>query len=59
MSPRHFSNQMFSPYFQSSHYKNESPELRIQKSIEKKLLWIARIPIVVFMSIFRFPPRNK
>jgi len=42
MSPRHFSKQMFSPYFQSDHYKNESNELRMQNKFEaflKKLLF--------------------
>jgi len=35
MSPRHFSKQMYNPYFQTDHYKNESNELRIQSKIEK------------------------
>jgi len=36
MSPRrYFSDQMFSPYFQSEHYKNESGELKMQNKIEK------------------------
>jgi len=34
MSPRHFSKQMFSPYFQSDHYKNESNEIKMQNKIE-------------------------
>ena len=38
MTPRrHFSDQMFSPYFQSDHYKNESAELRMQNKFEKFL----------------------
>ncbi len=59
MSPRHFSNVMFSPYFQSEHYKNESEELKIQNSLEKKLLWFVTMPIRVLRSLFKFPPRNK
>ena len=59
MSPRHFSNQMFNPYFQSDHYKNESPELKIQRSVEKKVVWFVTIPIRVLRSLFKFPPRNK
>lgn len=47
MTPRrYFSDQMFNPYFQSEHYKNESPELRMQNSIKKffkKLLFINTI----------------
>lgn len=41
MSPRHFSKTMFSPYFQSDHYKNESNELKMQNKIEGflKKLW--------------------
>jgi hypothetical protein len=41
MSPKHFSKQMFSPYFQSEHYKNESAEIRMQNKIEGflKKLW--------------------
>lgn len=34
MSPRHFSKQMHSPYFQSEHYKNESQEHKTQLKIE-------------------------
>lgn len=37
MTPRYISKQMHSPYFQSEHYKNESPEIKIQNSIEKFL----------------------
>lgn len=37
MTPRHVSNQMFSPYFQSEHYKNESNEIRMQNKVEKFL----------------------
>jgi hypothetical protein len=47
MSPRHFSKQMFSPYFQSEHYKNESNEFKIQNKIEgflKKLLFWKKLP---------------
>jgi hypothetical protein len=33
MSPRHFSKSMFSPYFQTEHYKNESVEHKVQESI--------------------------
>jgi hypothetical protein len=43
MSPRHVSKQMFSPYFQSEHYKKESPEHiqqeKIEKFIQKLLFW--------------------
>jgi hypothetical protein len=59
MSPKHFSKQMFSPYFQSDHYKNESPEMRMQKDIEKKLLWFVTMPIRVLRTLFKFPPRRK
>ena len=59
MTPKHFSKQMFSPYFQSEHYKNESPEMRMQRAIENKLLWFVTIPIRVLRSLFKFPPRNK
>lgn len=47
MSPRHFSKTMFSPYFQSEHYKNESNEIRMQNKIEsflKKLLFWKKLP---------------
>jgi hypothetical protein len=47
MSPRHFSKAMFSPYFQSEHYKNESNELRMQNKLEaflKKLLFWKKLP---------------
>ena len=38
MTPRrHFSDQMFNPYFQSDHYKNESPEIKMQNKIENIL----------------------
>lgn len=37
MSPRHFTKAMFSPYFQTEHYKNESTEMVTQRAIEKKL----------------------
>lgn len=37
MSPRHFSKTMFSPYFQSEHYKNESKEIAIQRKLEKTI----------------------
>jgi hypothetical protein len=33
MSPRHFSKNMFSPYFQSDHYIEESTEHKVQASI--------------------------
>jgi hypothetical protein len=59
MSPRHFSKQMFSPYFQSEHYKNESLEMIMQRKIENKLKWFVTIPIRVLRSLFKFPPRNK
>ena len=60
MSPRHFSNVMFSPYFQSEHYKNESPEGRIQRDIENKVLWFVTIPIRVLRSLFKSRrPRQK
>ena len=59
MSPRHFSKTMFNPYFQSEHYKNESPELKIQRTLESKLKWFVTIPIRVLRSLFKFPPRNK
>jgi hypothetical protein len=41
MTPRHVSKQMFSPYFQSEHYKKESAEIEIQDKIEGflKKLW--------------------
>jgi hypothetical protein len=56
MSPRHFSNVMFSPYFQSEHYKNESPELKIQNRVERFLT----IPIRVLRSLFKSRrPRQK
>jgi hypothetical protein len=46
MAPRrHFSDQMFNPYFQSDHYKNESHEIKLQNKIEnffKKILIIKR-----------------
>ena len=48
MTPRrYFSDQMFSPYFQSEHYKNESNEFKIQNKIEgflKKLLFWKKLP---------------
>lgn len=51
---------MFSPYFQSDHYKNESPEMMMQRSIEKKLLWFVTIPIRVLRSLFKSRrPRQK
>ena len=60
MSPKHFSKQMFSPYFQSDHYKNESPEMIMQRSIEKKLLWFVTIPIRVLRSLLKSRrPRQK
>jgi hypothetical protein len=59
MSPHHFSKEMFSPYFQSDHYKNESEEMRIQRDLENKLLWFVTMPIRVLRSLFKFPPRNK
>lgn len=35
MAPRrHFSDQMFNPYFQTDHYKNESAEIKFQEKIE-------------------------
>jgi len=44
MTPRrYFSDKMFSPYFQSDHYKNESHEIKLQKKFEdffKKILLI-------------------
>ena len=43
MSPRHFSKQMFSPYFQSEHYKNESNEFRMQDKIEGFIKKLCRL----------------
>jgi hypothetical protein len=60
MTPKHFSKTMFSPYFQSEHYKNESPEMIIQRKIEKKLKWFVTIPIRVLRSLFKSRrPRQK
>ena len=53
--PHEFSKTMFSPYFQSEHYKNESAELKIQHRVER----FVNIPIKVLRSLFKFPPRNK
>ena len=35
--PRHFSKMMFSPYFQSSHYQNESASAKIERKIEYRV----------------------
>lgn len=35
--PRHFSKMMFSPYFQSNNYQNESESARIERKIEYKI----------------------
>lgn len=43
MSPRHVSKQMFSPYFQSEHYKKESAEHKQQEKIERLLNKIWRL----------------
>jgi hypothetical protein len=44
MTPkRYFSNQMFSPYFQSDHYQNESPQSKLEKKIENGLKKIWRL----------------
>ena len=60
MSPRHVSKQMFSPYFQSTHYRTESKEIQMQRNIEKKVLWFVTIPIRVLRSLFKSRrPRQK
>lgn len=47
MAPRrHFSDQMFSPYFQSDHYKNESFEIKLQNKFEgflKKIFFVDKL----------------
>jgi hypothetical protein len=35
--PRHFSKMMFSPYFQSNHYQNESASAKIERKIEYRV----------------------
>jgi len=54
MSPRHVSKQMFSPYFQSDHYKNESKEIKMQNQIES----IVAMPIGVLIAFFKSRRRN-
>jgi hypothetical protein len=57
MAPRrYFSDQMFNPYFQSEHYKNESPEIKMQNSIKKffqKLLFWEKISAIAKISVRR------
>jgi hypothetical protein len=37
MGRNHFSKAMFSPYFNSPHYQNESEERKLERKIEKKV----------------------
>jgi hypothetical protein len=53
MSPRHFSKQMHSPYFQSKHYREESAEAKAQAKIEN----FFTKPVKLIKRIFK--KRNK
>jgi len=37
MGRDHFSKAMFSPYFNSTHYKTDSVERKLERKIEKKI----------------------
>jgi hypothetical protein len=37
MGRDHFKKAMFSPYFNSTHYKTDSPEGKLERKIEKNI----------------------
>jgi hypothetical protein len=57
MTPRrYFSDVMFNPYFQSDHYRNESPEIKFQNKIEnflKKIFFLNKISAIAKFLVRR------
>lgn len=56
MSPRHFSNQYFSPYFQSTNYLNSEAHKK-ELAMQDKILWFVTMPIRVLRTIINYPRR--
>ena len=56
MSPRHFSNQMFSPYFQSENYLKSDAHKK-ELDMQDKIVRFVTIPIRVLLTIINFPRR--